>query len=49
MELNEKAKGLEDEVNRLKDELETLKGKIPEEFLQESSEKDVEECIGCEE
>jgi uncharacterized protein YlxW (UPF0749 family) len=35
VELSEKAKDLENEVNKLKKEVEALKAKLPQEFLQE--------------
>ena len=38
VELSEKAKDLENEVNKLKREVETLKDKIPQELLQELGE-----------
>lgn len=37
VELREKAKNLEDGVNKLKEEVKTLGDKIPQEFLQELS------------
>lgn len=59
VELSEKAKDLENEVNKLKKEAKTLKEKIPEELLQqlrevtsnllEEKEESSEECLSCEE
>lgn len=53
-ELSEKAKNLEDEVDKLRKEFRNLKGKIPQELLQEfdetvSSSVDEEKCSSCEE
>jgi peptidoglycan hydrolase CwlO-like protein len=58
VELSEKAKSLEEEVGRLKKEAEVLKGKIPQEYLQEletcfveedEAEPSDDECSSCEE
>jgi len=59
--LNEKAKGLESEVNELKTEVKTLRDKIPKKLFQETVETDSsladeseeenfeEECENCQE
>jgi len=60
VELSEKAKDLESEVNKLKKEVETLRARIPQESLQElcegvlpsskeEEEKPEQNCSGCEE
>ncbi|MGB9777958.1 MAG: hypothetical protein ACPLW8_01015 [Candidatus Bathyarchaeales archaeon] len=59
VELSEKAKDLENEVNKLKKEAKALKERIPQEFLQElrevtsplegEKEEGSEECPSCEE
>jgi len=56
VELSEKAKSLESEVDRLRSEVRALKGRLPREFLEEigefagSAESDEEsECSRCEE
>jgi predicted nucleic acid-binding Zn-ribbon protein len=60
VELSERAKGLESEVDRLKSEVRALRDRLPREFLREigefvsesitaEEEEDSEECSGCEE
>jgi uncharacterized protein YlxW (UPF0749 family) len=57
VELSEKAKDLENEVNNLRKEVETLKNRLPQEFLQELGklasstlrEDEEEEYPNCEE
>jgi hypothetical protein len=60
VELSERAKGLESEVDKLKSEVKTLRERLPREFLREigefvsepiaaEEEEDNEECSSCEE